>query len=108
VKAPVNASDRGDAIGCGGQTRGDLTIRRRSGLQRKQARDHLQAIQQPMIRLLAQNRLLSDQFVLLAKQGIFSGKSLAQPDFRAPMPCQLAFVARDRAALGVFEYRDRT
>jgi hypothetical protein len=61
-----------------------------------------------MIRLLAQNRLLSDQFVLLAKQGIFSGKSLAQPDFRAPMPCQLAFVARDRAALGVFEYRDRT
>ena len=53
-----------------------------------------------MIELLAQNRLLSDQFVFFAKQGIFSGKSLAQADFRAPMPYQLAFIARDRTALG--------
>jgi len=87
--------------------RSNLAIRRRPSLQRKQACDHLQAVQQPMIRLLAQNRLLSDQFVLFAKQRVFSGKSLAQADFRAPMPCQLAFVARDRAALGAFEYRDR-
>jgi hypothetical protein len=45
-----------------------------------------------MIGLLAQNRMLLDQFILLTKQSIFSGESLPQSDFRVPMPCQLAFV----------------
>ena len=99
----MNAPDRSDAIGRDGQLRSDLGIRRRPALQRKQAYDHLQAVQKPMIGLLAQDLLLSDQLVLLTKQSLFSGKSLPQPDFREPMSCQLAFVARDRAALRAFK-----
>ena len=103
MKAPVDAPDRGNAIGRGGQLRSNFGILRRPALQRKQAYDHLQAVQQPMIGLLAQNRLLLDQLVFLTKQRLFLGESLSQPDFRAPTSYQLAFVACDRAALAAFK-----
>ena len=55
-----------------------------------------------MIGFLPQDRLLSDHFVLLTKQSLFPGESLSQPDFRAPMSYQFAFVARGRAAFANF------
>src|SRR5580704_4370198 len=103
VQTPVDAPDRGNAIRCRSQLRNHLGIVRRPALQRQQAYDHLQAVQQPMIGLLPQHRLLLDQRVLLTKQSLFPGESLAKPAFRAPVPYQLAFVARDRAALAAFE-----
>ena len=99
----MDAPDRGDAIGRRGQLRNNLCIVRRPALQRQQADDHLQAVQQPMVGLLPQHRLLFDQLVLLTKQGFFPGESLAKPAFRAPVFHQLAFVARDRATLAVFK-----
>jgi hypothetical protein len=99
VETTVDAPDRGNAIGCCGQLRSNFSILRRPALQRKQAYDHLHAIQQPMIGLLAQNCLVLDQLVLLTKQSLFSGESLSKPTFRAPMSSQLLFVACDRAAL---------
>jgi hypothetical protein len=44
-----------------------------------------------------------DQLVLLTKQGFFPGESLAKHAFRAPVPYQLAFAARDRAVLAAFK-----
>jgi hypothetical protein len=72
-------------------------------LERKQAYDHLQAVQQPMIRFLPQNLLLLDQLVLLAKQSFFPGEGFAKSAFRAHVSYQLAPVARDRAALAGFK-----
>src|SRR5580658_1573366 len=37
------------------------------------------------------------------RQSRFAGESLAKPAFRAPVSCQLAFAARDRATLAVFK-----
>jgi hypothetical protein len=56
-----------------------------------------------MIGLLPQHRLLLDQRVLLTKQSLFPGESLAKPAFRAPVSNQLAFVARDCAAFAIFK-----
>ena len=95
----MDAPDRGNAIGRGGQLRSDLGICRCPTLQRKQAYDYLYAVQQSMIGLPAQERLLLDQPVLLTKQSLILGESLSQPAFRAPMSYQLAFITRDRAAL---------
>jgi hypothetical protein len=53
VEAVVNAPDRANAISRSGQLGSDLSILRRPTLQGKQADHHLQAVQQPMIRLLA-------------------------------------------------------
>jgi hypothetical protein len=103
VKTPVDAPNRAYAVGRDGQFRSDIDIRRRPALERKQTRDHLQAVQQPMIGFLAQDLVLLDQFVFLTKQIIFSGESRSQPDFYAPVLCQLPFVACDGAALGDFE-----
>src|SRR5580700_9537451 len=103
MEPPVDAPDRGNAIGCRGQLRNDLGILRRTALQRQQAYDHLQTVQQPMIGLLPQHRLLLDQRVLLTKQSLFPGESLAKPAFGAPVSYQFAFVARDRATLAVFK-----
>src|SRR5271166_4846579 len=100
----VDASNRGHAIGRDGQLRSGFGIRRRPALQPKKADDHLQAVQKSMIGLVPQNLLLLDQLVLLTKQSLFSGESLSQPDFRAPMFCKLVFVARDRAALRALKY----
>jgi hypothetical protein len=99
VEAVMNAPDRANAIGRSGQLRSDLSILRRPTLQRKQADHHLQAVHHPMIRLLAQDRLLLDQPILFAKQSLAPGESLSQPKLRVPMSYQLAFVARDRLAL---------
>src|SRR5271154_670314 len=103
MEPPVDAPDRGNAVGGRGQLRNNLGILRRTALQRQQAYDHLQTVQQPMIGFLPQHRLLLDQRVLLTKQSLFPGESLAKPAFRAPVPYQLAFVARDRAALAAFK-----
>jgi hypothetical protein len=94
----VDPSDRSHAVGRDGQLRSDLGIRRLAALQRKQAYDHLQAVQQPMIGLPAQNFPLLDQLVFLAKQSLFSYERPSQADFRAPEFCKLAFVVRHRAA----------
>jgi hypothetical protein len=75
---------------------------------RKQAYDYLYAVQQSMIGLPAQERLLLDQPVLLTKQSLILGESLSQPAFRAPMSYQLAFVTRDRAALATVKNNMRT
>ena len=99
----MNAPDRGNAIGRSRQLRSHFGIFRCPALQRQQAYDHLQAVQQPMIGLLAQHRLLLDQLVLLTKQSLFPGESLVAARFRAPVSYQLAFVARDRAALAIFK-----
>ena len=71
IKAGTN--EECDAIGRGGQLRSDLRVGRCSALQRQQAHDHLQAVQQPVIGLLAQERLMFDQLVLLAKQNFIVG-----------------------------------
>jgi hypothetical protein len=60
-----------------------------------------------MTGLRARDFLLLNQLVLLTKQSLFSGESLSQPDFRAPMFRQLAFVARNRAALRAFGHGAR-
>ena len=99
----MDAPDRGDAIGCRGQLRSNFGILRRPALQRQQAYDHLHAVQQPMIGFLAQNHLLFDQFVFLRKQSLLSRQRPSKPTFRAPMSCQLAFVARDGASLLPFK-----
>src|SRR5207249_6313814 len=101
---PVNAAERGNAIGRGGQLRSNFSILRRPALQRKQADNHLRAVQQSMIGLLVQNHHLSDQLVLLMKQRLFSRESLAQLDFRAPTSGQLTFAAFDRAMLLAVNY----
>ena len=88
----MDAPDRGDAIGRCRQLRSDFLILRCAALQRQQAHDHLQAVQQAMIGLLAQERLVLDQIVLLTKQSVFPDESLSQPGFRALMSYQLAFV----------------
>ena len=104
----MDAPDSGNAIGRGSQLRSNLSILRCPGLQRKQAYDHLYAIQQPMIGLVAQNRLLLDQLVPVTKESLLPGESLPQTDFRAPMSCQLAFVARNCAAPETFKDDIRT
>ena len=94
MKTPVDASDRGNAICRGGQLRGNFGVLSRPALQRKQAYDHLHAVQEPMIGLLAQSLLLSNQLFLFAKQSLISGECLSQSNFSAPVSCELAFVAR--------------
>ncbi|MGP0090303.1 MAG: hypothetical protein ACLPKB_10170 [Xanthobacteraceae bacterium] len=100
----MDALDRGHAIGSDGQLRRGLGIRRCPALQRKQAYDHLQAVQQSVIGLLARNLLLPNQRILLTKQSLVPSKSLAQPDFGQPSCCQLAFVARVGTPFRAFKY----
>jgi hypothetical protein len=85
------ASNRGNTIGRGGQLRSNFSIRRHPALQREQAYDHLQVVQQSVIGFLAQNLLLLDQLVLLMRQNFFLGECLSQLGFRAPMSYSLAF-----------------
>ena len=68
-------------------------------LSRSEPRDAIRCILS-MGEQLAQNVLLLNQIVHLTKQSLSSGERLSQPDFRPP---QLAFVARDRAALRAFK-----
>ena len=68
-------------------------------LSRSEPRDAIRCILS-MGEQLAQNIVLLNQLVHLTKQSLFSGERLSQPDFHAP---QLAFVARDRAALRAFK-----
>ena len=56
-----------------------------------------------MIELLAQDRLVLDELILLTKQSFILGECLSQPHFSAPMPDQLPFVARNRATLTTFD-----
>jgi hypothetical protein len=79
VETPVNALDSSDPVGRSSQLCGDLGIRRRPALQRKQAYDQLQAVHHPVIGLLAQELLLLDQFVFMTKQRLILSESLPQP-----------------------------
>ena len=99
----MDSPNRGNTIGRGGQLRSNLGIRRCPTLQRKQAHDHLQAVQQPMIGFLAQNGLPLDQVILFGKQSLILGESRWQPGFRSPMSGQLPFVARNGAKLTTFK-----
>jgi hypothetical protein len=103
----VDARNRGHPIGRDRQLRRDLGILRCPALQRKQAHDHLHAVQKPVIGLLAQDLLMLDELVLLTQQSLVPGESLPQPELRAPIFCELEFLARDRAALRASKYRLR-
>ena len=60
-----------------------------------------------MIGLLAQERLILNQLVLLMKQGVVPGERVSQPRFRPPKGCEPALIARDRAAFWAFKCSDR-
>ncbi len=60
-----------------------------------------------MIGLPAQELLILDQLVLLTRQALILSYYFSQPDFGAPMICQLTLVARERASLA-FKYRVRS
>ena len=88
----MDAPDHGNTIGCGSQLRSGLGIFRRPALQRKQAYDHLQVVQQSMIGLAAQKLLILNQLVFLTKQALIKSDGLSQLEFGASIFFQFAFI----------------
>jgi hypothetical protein len=99
MKTPVDAPDHGDAIGCSNQLRSRLRIRRGPALQRQQAYDHLQVVQESMIGLAAQEGLILNCLIFLTKQALIKSDDLSQLEFGPPISFQFAFIACCRAVL---------
>jgi hypothetical protein len=106
MEAAVNALDRGDRQAAM-ELRGGFGIGRRPACSGQQADDHLQAVQQPVIGLLAQEVLLLDHLVLLTNPLVVAGKGLPQQELSALVLGQLALVARGRAVLRGVEHDGR-
>ena len=73
MQSVVHATERGDAPCGGGQMHGRFR-RGGAGLQRQQAGDHLQAVEEAVVELLRQQVVVLRQFGLLAQQDLFAHK----------------------------------
>ena len=93
MQALMHARDGGDAAGRCGQLRSGFRIRRLAALQRKQADDQLQIVQQSVIGLSARQLLLADDLILLTKEILVMGDFLAQRDSHLAKLAELALVA---------------